>query len=112
DQDRPATSFSQGARWKALISRYIGVMPLSGDDPAAEHNASTGPLSTPVSSAMIAKVGEAARYSQSAAVLAIPLPLSRTVLQPRMVSTLLMFRLLQRRINLPCDIRPRRHRTQ
>ena len=28
---RPAISFSQGGEWKALISRYIAVMPLSGD---------------------------------------------------------------------------------
>jgi hypothetical protein len=33
DQDRPATSFSQGAKWKALISRYIGTIPLSGVEP-------------------------------------------------------------------------------
>jgi hypothetical protein len=37
DQDRQAplrqleTSFSLGAEWKALISKYIGTIPLSGD---------------------------------------------------------------------------------
>ncbi|WP_420882075.1 hypothetical protein [Rhizobium gallicum] len=24
-------SFSQGAKWKALISKYIGTIPVSGD---------------------------------------------------------------------------------
>src|SRR5690349_1227237 len=58
-------SLSQGARWKALISKYIGSIPLSGDTPATEHNASTGPPpNVPVSSAMIAKVGAAARDSR------------------------------------------------
>ena len=53
-------SFSQGAGWKALISKYIGTIPLSGD--AFEHNASGDPPPrTAVSSAMIAKVGAAAR---------------------------------------------------
>ena len=31
-------SLSHGAIWKALISKYIGTIPLSGDAPAAEHN--------------------------------------------------------------------------
>ena len=58
-------SFSQGAKWKALIKRYIGIIPPIGDIPAIEHNASAGPPpSTPVSSAMIAKVGAAASDSQ------------------------------------------------
>src|ERR1700730_3726581 len=61
-------SFSQGAEWKALISRYIGTIPLSGDAPATEHNASTGPPpSTPVSSAIIAKIGAAASDSKQSA---------------------------------------------
>jgi hypothetical protein len=71
-------SFSQGAKWKALISKYIGTIPLSGDAScAAEQSISDGPPPrTPVSSAMIAKVGAAARHSQSAAarVAAFPLP--------------------------------------
>ena len=57
---RPAISFSQGAEWKALISKYIGTIPPSGDALAVEHNASADPR-TPVSSAMVAKVGAAAR---------------------------------------------------
>ena len=36
---RLTISFSQGAEWKALISKYIGTIPLSGDALAAEHNA-------------------------------------------------------------------------
>jgi hypothetical protein len=59
---RLAISFSQGVEWKALISTYIGTIPLSGD--AAEQSMS--PPRTPVSSAIIAKVGAAARLSQSA----------------------------------------------
>ena len=49
DQDRRASlrrrekSFSQGAKWKALISKYIGTIPLSGDAPATEHNTSGAP---------------------------------------------------------------------
>ncbi|WP_190241896.1 hypothetical protein [Bradyrhizobium algeriense] len=57
-----SVSFSQGAEWKTLISKYIGTIPPSGDAPAIEHNASDGPLPrTPVRSAIIAKVGAAAR---------------------------------------------------
>lgn len=32
---RPQISFSHGAEWKALIRRYIGTIPLSGDIPCA-----------------------------------------------------------------------------
>jgi hypothetical protein len=80
DQGEPAPlrleiSFSQGAVWKALISKYIGTIPLSGD--ALEHNASGDPApKIPVSSAMIAKVGAATRYRKSAATKAAGLPLS------------------------------------
>jgi hypothetical protein len=43
--------FSQGAAWKALISKYIGTIPLSGDAArAAEQSISGGPPPTPVSS--------------------------------------------------------------
>src|SRR5260370_36161434 len=84
DQDRWASlrrleiSFSQGAEWKALISKYIGTIPLSDDESCAvEHIiAIFPPPRTPVSSAMIAKVGAAARHSQSAAPRAAALPLS------------------------------------
>src|SRR5712675_1184423 len=70
---RREISFSQGAVWKALISRYIGTIPLSGDVPALEHHASADPTPrTHVSSAMIAKVGAAARCRKSAARAAAP----------------------------------------
>ena len=66
---RLAISFSQGAEWKTLISRYIQTIPLSGDAScAAAQSRSWGPApSTPVVSAMMAKVGAAARHTQSAA---------------------------------------------
>src|SRR4029434_11310196 len=61
-------SFSHGAEWEALISRYIVTIPLTGDTCAAEQSISAGPPPrTPVSSAMMAKVGDAARASPSAA---------------------------------------------
>jgi hypothetical protein len=92
DQDRHTRlrrleiSFSQGAEWKALISTYIGTMPLSGDALTIEHNASGDPPPrTPVSSAMIAKVGAAARCSQSAAAIVAALPPSQsTAPEPRL----------------------------
>jgi hypothetical protein len=59
---RLAISFSQGAEWKTLISKYIGTIPPSGDALAIEHNTSGDPPPrTPVSSAIVAKVGAAAR---------------------------------------------------
>jgi hypothetical protein len=64
---RLAIRFSQGAKWKALISKYIEVIPPSGEECSAVEQRISGwpPPRTPVSSAMIAKVGAAARYSQS-----------------------------------------------
>jgi hypothetical protein len=61
-------------------------MPLSGDALAIEHNASGDPPPrTPVSSAMIAKVGAAARYRKSAAPIAAGLPFSpSTAPEPRL----------------------------
>src|SRR6266705_2029510 len=60
-------SFSQGAEWKALISMYIGTIPVGGDPRPAEQSISIGPPPrTPVISAMIAKVGVAARHSHLA----------------------------------------------
>jgi hypothetical protein len=69
-------SFSQGAAWKTLISQYIRAIPLSGDAFCAdEQSMSAGPPPrTPVSSAKMAKVGAAARRSQSAAPSAAALP--------------------------------------
>jgi hypothetical protein len=74
---RDEISFSQGAEWNALISKYIGTIPLSGDaSGAAEQSMSGGPPPKPVNSAMMAKVGAAARQSQSAAPSAAARPLS------------------------------------
>src|SRR5258706_5726526 len=88
DQDRraplrrPEISFSQGAEWKALISKYIGTIPPSCDAACAAEQSISGapPPRTAVSSAMIAKVGAAARHSQSAApsVAALPPPAEAT----------------------------------
>src|SRR5260370_870868 len=62
-------SFSQGAAGKAVISRYIGPMPVSGDaSGAAPQSMARGPPPrTAVSSAITAKVGAAASDRQSAA---------------------------------------------
>jgi hypothetical protein len=55
---------SQGAEWKALIRKYIGTIPPTGDAFAAEQRLSNGPLpATAVSSAMTAKAGVAASAS-------------------------------------------------
>jgi hypothetical protein len=66
---RLVISLSHGAEWKALISKYIGAIPVNGDALcAAEHNIPDIPLSwVPVSSAMIAKAGAAARDSKQSA---------------------------------------------
>src|SRR5260221_11904825 len=58
---RREASFSQGAEWKALISKYIGTMPVSGD---AERSMSGTPPRS-VTTAMMAKVGAAASDSHS-----------------------------------------------
>jgi hypothetical protein len=87
DQDRraplrrPDISFSQGAEWKALISKYIGTIPLSGDASCAAEQSISGapPPRTAVSSAMMAKVGAAARHSQSAAPSKCAWPLLRWI---------------------------------
>ena len=66
-QVRLAISFSQGAEWKALISRYIGTIPPSGDALAGRtQRVRRTTAENAVSSAMIAKVGAAARQSQPA----------------------------------------------
>jgi hypothetical protein len=57
---RPQISFSQGAEWKALISRYIGTIPPTGDAAAEQRLSSGPPPVTAASSAMTAKVGAAA----------------------------------------------------
>src|SRR5271167_2553863 len=71
-------NFSQDAEWKALISRYIATIALSGEASSAAAQSPSGgpPPRTPVNSAMIAKVGAAARESQSAAPRPVELPLS------------------------------------
>ena len=73
---RLEASFSQGARCRTLIKRYIGTMPPSGDMWADEQRRSG--VASPkmlVTSAMIAKLGAAARPSQSA-----PVPVVRMVI--------------------------------
>jgi hypothetical protein len=75
-------NLTHGAAWKALISRYITVIPLIGDEPCIAVQSMSGwPLKKPVHSAMIAKVGAAARPSQPAAPGAARLP------PPQQVST-------------------------
>ncbi|SIT58542.1 hypothetical protein BQ8794_50644 [Mesorhizobium prunaredense] len=74
---RPATSFSQGAEWKALISKYIIAIPLSAHASCGAQIMSASPV-TAVSSAMIAKVGAAASDSQSAAPRAATLSLGKS----------------------------------
>ena len=61
--------FSHGAEWKALISKYIETIPVSGDASCVAEQSMSGepPPWIPVSSAMIAKVGAAASDIQSAA---------------------------------------------
>src|SRR5262245_22496786 len=68
-------SLSQGAEWKALISRYITTIPFSGKACCvAEQSISDGPPSMPaVSSAITAKVGGPARDRRSIApMVAVP----------------------------------------
>ena len=62
-------SFSHGGEWKALISKYIGTIPVSGDASCVAEQSMSGMLPpwTAVSSAMIAKVGVVARDSKQAA---------------------------------------------
>jgi hypothetical protein len=62
---RREMSLSQGAEWKALISMYIEVIPLSGDASCAPmQDIASPPPRRPVSNAMTAKVGAAARHTQ------------------------------------------------
>src|ERR1700685_2208266 len=65
---RPQISFSHGAEWKTLISRYIGIIPLNGNAWCmAPQRISGSPLLRAVISATTGKVGVAAKHSQSAA---------------------------------------------
>ena len=72
-QDRPAISRSHGAAWNVLISRYIVVMPVSGEA-CGTQNTSGGPPDSALHSAISAKVGAAASPSQPATPGAEPLP--------------------------------------
>lgn len=60
------TRFNQGDKWKALISKYIGTIPVSGDESCTAEQSMSGMLPPwiLVSSAIIAKLGAAARDSQ------------------------------------------------
>jgi hypothetical protein len=66
---RREISFSHGPKWKALINEYINNIPLSANPfPAVEQSISgLLPPRIPISKAMIAKVGAAARDIHSAA---------------------------------------------
>jgi hypothetical protein len=60
-------NFSHGTEWKALISRYMRIIPPGGDACCmAAQRVSDSPPVRAVSSAMTAKVGVAARQSQPA----------------------------------------------
>ena len=60
-------NLSHGVAWKALISRYITVIPLIGDELCIAMQSMSGwPLKKPVHKAMIANVGAAARPSHRA----------------------------------------------
>jgi hypothetical protein len=65
---RQKIRFSHGGEWKALISKYIETIPVSGHASCvAEQSMSGEPLPwIPVTSAMIAKVGAAASDIPSA----------------------------------------------
>jgi hypothetical protein len=65
-------SFIHADAWKRLISRYIVTIPLIGDAGAIPSISADPPPVMPVSSAMIAKVGDAARPSTSANLNAAP----------------------------------------
>jgi len=74
--------FSQGAEWKALISRYIATIPVKGDALAAQSMSGVSLPRTLVSSVMIAKVGEAASASHSAGRIAAEWPPSEWIGPP------------------------------
>ena len=60
-------NLSHGVAWKALISRYITVIPLIGGEPCiAMQSMSEWPLKNPVHKAIVANVGAAARPSHRA----------------------------------------------
>ena len=60
-------NLSHGVAWKALISRYITVIPLIGDELCIAMQSMSGwPLKKPVHKAMIANVGAAAGPSHRA----------------------------------------------
>jgi hypothetical protein len=58
-------NLNHGAAWKALISRYITVIVLIGDDSCIAMQSMSGwPLKKSVHNAMMANVGAAAKPSQ------------------------------------------------
>ena len=80
---QPEISFSHGAEWKALISKYMEGIPFSGDPCPVEQSNSIEPLPrTLVSSAMIAKVGVAARHSHLVMLGVAAAPLSSQLAPP------------------------------
>lgn len=75
-----AMNLNQGDEWKTLISRYIGTIPVSGEESwDAEQRTSVAPPK-PDSTAMIANVGVAASDSHRTVlgeVAAVPSVISR-----------------------------------
>ena len=64
---QPAIRFSHGVEWKALISRYIAVIPLIGAESCVAAQIMSGWLLKKADhNAMRAKVGAPARPSQEA----------------------------------------------
>src|SRR5260221_5078735 len=108
---RAEKSLNQGAKWKALISKYIATIPPNGDAPGvAEQSISGAPPRTPVSSAMIVNVGAAARYRKSAAPIAAALPLSQGIAPgPRVTAcvSLMVFSCSKAKLSLPARSRSR-----
>jgi len=65
-RERAEASFSQGDKWKKLISKYIQAMPPMGRMPGPDEHIMAC-MSFAENQAINAKVGEAARPSQLAA---------------------------------------------
>jgi hypothetical protein len=86
-------NFSQDAKWKALISKYMSAIPLSGDASGmAEHNISCAPPPRiPVNAAINAKVRAAPSDSRSAARRAVsPSPRDTTLGMQRVLSVMIV----------------------
>jgi len=67
-------SLNQGTEWKRLIMTYIAAMPESADASRDIEHMADGPQRMPVTIAMIAKTGVAAKHRKSAMRAAPPAP--------------------------------------